>query len=206
MSLLNELHVVLAADAAAQPWKNGGGVTRELLRLPADGDWDLRISLADIDADGPFSPFEGVERWFAVIEGAGVLLRWPGREHRMTPAAWPLRFDGADAPDCRLLGSSTRDLNLMTRDRPSTLLMPAVVGRPFRWFGSLRGVFTLEPLVLEREHGEPVELPAHALAWQRPGDGAAWQVRPTGDAGAASAHTGEVPPAYFFVAPDRAAP
>ena len=48
--------VVQTSSAAPVPWKNGGGVTRELLRLPADGgdDWTLRISVADIAADGPF--------------------------------------------------------------------------------------------------------------------------------------------------------
>ena len=63
---------VALADArrAAAPWRNGGGVTRELLRLaarPATG--SVRVSVADIEADGPFSPFPGVERWFAVLRG-----------------------------------------------------------------------------------------------------------------------------------------
>ena len=60
-----------------QPWRNGGGVTRELLAWPDGGDWRVRVSVADIDADGPFSAFPGVERWFAVLEGAGVALRSP---------------------------------------------------------------------------------------------------------------------------------
>ena len=97
------LKIVRFDDVTPQPWKNGGGVTRELLRLPATGDWNLRISLADIAADGPFSAFEGVERWFAVIEGNGVRLDWNGRERLMDMSAWPLCFDGADAPGCRLL-------------------------------------------------------------------------------------------------------
>ncbi len=43
-----------ASTATPVPWKNGGGVTRELLRLPAGSgdDWTLRISVADIAADG----------------------------------------------------------------------------------------------------------------------------------------------------------
>jgi environmental stress-induced protein Ves len=35
----------------------------------------LRISVAEITRDGPFSAFAGVQRWFAVLEGAGVMLR-----------------------------------------------------------------------------------------------------------------------------------
>ena len=63
-----------ASTATPVPWKNGGGVTRELLRLPAGSgeDWTLRISVADIAADGPFSPVPGITRWFAVLTGAGV--------------------------------------------------------------------------------------------------------------------------------------
>ena len=72
------LHVVRADAVEPQRWQNGGGLTRELLAWPdrggPGGDWALRISVADIGADGPFSAFAGVERWFAVLEGAGVRL------------------------------------------------------------------------------------------------------------------------------------
>ena len=34
----------------------------------------LRISVADIEAHGPFSNFEGVDRWFGVLQGEGVRL------------------------------------------------------------------------------------------------------------------------------------
>ncbi|HZW73458.1 MAG TPA: HutD family protein, partial [Caldimonas sp.] len=40
------------ADVAAAPWKNGGGVTRELLALRPGGDWRVRISVADVARDG----------------------------------------------------------------------------------------------------------------------------------------------------------
>ena len=67
-----------ASTATPVPWKNGGGVTRELLRLPAGSgdDWTLRISVADIAADGPFSPFPGITRWFAVLTGEPALATW----------------------------------------------------------------------------------------------------------------------------------
>lgn len=105
-------------DAAQQPpqaWRNGGGVTRELHAWPSATDWQLRISLADIERDGPFSAFPGVQRHFAVLSGAGVALRFGDvwREQRASDP--PLAFDGADAPDCRLLNGATRDLNLMLR-------------------------------------------------------------------------------------------
>lgn len=108
--------MIIDADRVRpMPWKNGGGQTRELLRRPAAGDWQLRLSLADIDADGPFSAFPGVMRWFVVLQGEGVALRLIDGERLLRPGDAPLCFDGAQAPGCRLLGGATRDLNLMLR-------------------------------------------------------------------------------------------
>lgn len=56
-----------------QPWRNGGGTTRELLAWPRGAaEWQLRISVADITRDGAFSRFDGIDRGFAVVDGAGV--------------------------------------------------------------------------------------------------------------------------------------
>lgn len=55
----------------AQPWKNGGGITRPLAEL--DNEW--RVSLANVDANGPYSRFEGMIRLSLVIKGKGVVLR-----------------------------------------------------------------------------------------------------------------------------------
>jgi hypothetical protein len=109
------------------PWKNGGGVTRELLAWPGDGDWRVRISVAEIEADGPFSSFPGVDRWFAVLAGGGVALTIAGREQVRRAGDPPLAFSG-DAPvGCRLLQGPSRDLNLMLRGVAGTM-RPAVGG------------------------------------------------------------------------------
>ena len=68
-------HTVALADVAPSAWKNGGGTTRELLAWPSPADWVFRLSVAEVQADGPFSSFAGVQRWFAVLSGAGVRLR-----------------------------------------------------------------------------------------------------------------------------------
>jgi environmental stress-induced protein Ves len=105
--------LVPLASVTPQPWRNGGGLTRELLPWPSPADWRVRLSIADVQAAGPFSRFEGVERWFAVLEGEGVVLRIGGDAHRLTRDSEPLRFDGAAAVDCKLLANTTRDFNLM---------------------------------------------------------------------------------------------
>jgi hypothetical protein len=164
--------LVRASDAAPVPWKNGGGVTRELLRLPADGsdDWTLRISVADIDADGPFSPFPGVTRWFAVVEGPGVRLRWPDRAVHLRRGDAALRFDGADAPDCTLLGASTRDLNVMVREARGSVALGAAAfdDETSPGFGETLGFFALRAVTLHGASDRPVEVPALSLAWNDP--------------------------------------
>jgi uncharacterized protein len=54
-----------------------------------------------------------VQRWFAVLEGAGVALNIAGKQHTQTKKSAPLCFDGSAATDCRLIGGETRDFNLM---------------------------------------------------------------------------------------------
>ncbi len=105
---------VIAAEAVEpQAWRNGGGQTRELLAWPSPEHCDLRIAVADIDKDGPFSTYDGVERWIVVISGVGIELAFTDGEHRLLLGDAPLQFDGGDAPGCRLVDGPTRDLNLM---------------------------------------------------------------------------------------------
>jgi environmental stress-induced protein Ves len=106
---------IAASDVARVPWKNGGGRTRELFAWPDRDRWCVRVSLADVEADGPFSAFPGVMRWFTVLEGAGVDLAFDGRRVHVECGDAPFVFDGALAPMCRLVDGPTRDLNLMLR-------------------------------------------------------------------------------------------
>ena len=152
---------------APQPWKNGGGSTRELLAWPGTADWQLRVSVADIAQDGPFSPYPGVERWFAVLEGAGVRLAWPGgHERRLTPRDPALRFAGEPAPHCHLLAGPTRDLNLMLRGGGEAGLAAAMSGAAWSAPNAAQcGVYTLCEGTWESADGRRRVLPRHALFW-----------------------------------------
>ena len=108
-------HLTALADVAATPWRNGGGITRELAVWPPQGDWHWRISVAEVAASGPFSRFEDVERWFAVLSGAGVRLDIAGNAHTLNDNSAPLQFDGGADTQCTLLGGPTQDFNLMVR-------------------------------------------------------------------------------------------
>lgn len=158
------LHLVSLAASTAQPWRNGGGITHELLAWPADAgaDWQVRVSVATIAADGPFSPFPGVQRWFKVLEGEGVRLRHRAGQRRCTVSSTPWHFDGADAPQCQLIAGPTRDLNLMLRGSGamrSAKQQPEMNGR-WRW----RGLFTTLPVVLHVATTAR-RLDAGTLAW-----------------------------------------
>ena len=108
-------HLTAIADVAATPWRYGGGVTRELAVWPPEGEWQWRMSVAEVEASGPFSRFEGVQRWFAVLSGAGVRLDIDGQTHTLDVNTEPHQFDGAADTQCTLLAGPTRDFNLMLR-------------------------------------------------------------------------------------------
>lgn len=184
LGLSAKLHTVRLQEATAQPWRNGGGVTRELLAWSAPdvreadetarqsgtstgSEWDLRVSVADITQDGPFSAFPGISRCFAVLEGAGVVLRLRGQDQALTAASEPLAFDGAEAPGCRLTSGPTRDLNLMVRHRAGQAWMQrAQAGerRPAAAIGAWQGLYTHGPALLDTPGGR-FELSAGTLAW-----------------------------------------
>ena len=177
--------IVVAADVAPQPWRNGGGQTRELLAWPDANDWQLRISRADIGADGPFSAFPGVQRWFAVLSGAGVALQFAAGERLVRQSDAPLQFDGAAAPGCRLLDGATQDLNLMAR-AGTGCMQQVQAGQPWQDRFALRALYTAVPGHWHSGRAS-AELPAHALLWVQEADTEAWIFRPASHAASALA-------------------
>lgn len=155
--------LIRLADVPPVPWRNGGGVTRELLAAPAAEGWSWRISVAEVGADGPFSAFEGVERWFAVLEGGGVELQVDGHRHRLRPGDPALRFDGGAATHCRLIDGPTRDLNLMLRGARGGL-QPVHHRVMHETHGASGGLLSLRAGVC-LSSGVAHTLPALALLW-----------------------------------------
>ncbi len=170
------LTIVHAPTITPQPWRNGGGQTRELLTWPVGPDWLVRISRADIEADGPFSTFPGVERWVTVLEGAGVALQFAEEERFLKSGDAPLVFDGAAAPGCHLLKGPTQDLNLMIR-QGSGAMQP--VQTHTAWSGpfSARGLYTLSAGEWQAG-GQSRTLSSHTLLWVTDGNANEWTFRP----------------------------
>lgn len=159
--------VLHLADVSPSPWRNGGGVTHELAAWPSAADWIWRISVAEVAAGGPFSRFDGVQRWFAVLGGQGVRLKLPDAEHQLTRASDPFQFEGELAVDCELLDGPTQDLNLMVRRDRASARMERIEGvqpraaRP----GTVLALYAADGPARITGGPEPVAIPARSLAW-----------------------------------------
>ncbi|MEM5461730.1 HutD family protein [Paraburkholderia phytofirmans] len=97
-------------SAAAEPWRNGGGITRQL--AARDGNW--RVSLAHIEQDGPYSRFEGMLRTSIVVCGEGVTLRYQDTTVELSPFL-PASYDGDQEWIARLHKGAVKALNVMVR-------------------------------------------------------------------------------------------
>lgn len=91
------------------PWANGGGTTRELL-VADDGSW--RVSLADIERDGPFSTFPGRGRLLTVVDGIVLALVVDGVEHVIEPRR-PFAFEGGAEVSASIPEGPVRALNVI---------------------------------------------------------------------------------------------
>ena len=175
-------HTVALADVAPSAWKNGGGTTRELLAWPGSAEWVFRLSVAEVQADGPFSSFVGVQRWFAVLSGAGVRLRLgalaPHEVQVLTPASSPFCFDGALPVDCTLIDGATQDFNLMVRADQARAQMQRVAGKLRTECAGPRtvAVWTGDAGAALWLGQECTRVGAHTLAWQALPAGAALEV------------------------------
>jgi environmental stress-induced protein Ves len=101
-----------------KPWKNGGGITEDVWLFPegaSHDDFDIRLSLAEISQDGPFSSFPGIDRSITLVGGDPFVLSFANGDSHRLDRLMPLSFDGVLTPESRLDGEPSRDFNVMTR-------------------------------------------------------------------------------------------
>ncbi|MCS0500956.1 HutD/Ves family protein [Ancylobacter mangrovi] len=122
------IKVLTTSDYKVTPWKNGGGVTQDVLLLPEGAtqeDFDIRLSLAPIVAEGPFSSFPGVDRHITLLTRERLSLVF-GSETRELNRLEPLYFDSVQQPRSLLPDGAVRVFNVMTRrGRWNAQVMPA---------------------------------------------------------------------------------
>lgn len=107
-----------AAGRALRPWRNGGGLTAEILASPEGAGLDgfaWRLSTARVERSGPFSLFPGVDRVLAVLEGGPMRLEVAGEVLRVDAGSAPVAFPGDRPCVAHLDGGPLLDLNLMVR-------------------------------------------------------------------------------------------
>jgi uncharacterized protein len=111
------MEIIRFADLKPEPWRNGGGTTRQLASQPGsaqDGSWNWRVSIADVTKAGDFSAFPGTERVLTVVEGELLLLTVDGAERPLEKYR-PFRFPGGAATQAALPTGDIRNLNVITR-------------------------------------------------------------------------------------------
>lgn len=100
-----------------QPWKNGGGETIEIAIHPREAtiaDFDWRVSMARVEADGPFSLFKDIDRTLMILDGEGIELAVEGHPS-VQIVKEPHSFAGDAPAQARLIEGPVSDLNVMTR-------------------------------------------------------------------------------------------
>ena len=106
-------------DLIPTPWKNGGGVTRELACHPEGADFATflwRVSIAEVNRSGPFSCFPGIDRSITLLSGAGMQLTFAdGKTHPLIAPLVPYQFIGEAALNAQLVDAGCEDFNLMCR-------------------------------------------------------------------------------------------
>ncbi len=98
-----------------RPWANGAGLTRELLVSNSNGDWDWRVSVAEVTRDCAFSSFHGIDRHITVLRGTVMELTIDGYITEIRADGEILAFPGEATTTCRLPQGPTLDLNVMLR-------------------------------------------------------------------------------------------
>lgn len=109
--------LLLASSRVASPWKNGGGVTREVAAQPSSAlpGFDWRISIADIERPGPFSGYPGVDRTLAVLEGQLELTIEDKPPLSLSSRSPAVNFPGEARVSAVPVSVRSRDLNIMVR-------------------------------------------------------------------------------------------
>jgi uncharacterized protein len=153
-------------EVAPVPWRNGGGVTRELLAWPSPADWALRISVAEVERDGPFSQYPSVQRCFAVLSGGGVRLTVAGQVRELRALGQPFRFDGGADTRCELLAGPTQDFNLMLRQGTASVQRLRGSRTTSCKAGTFVAAYSHQGNTAIRRGVELLEVPPNVLAWR----------------------------------------
>ncbi len=156
------------------PWKNGKGVTRDIVSAFAPGgkpgDWDAtlwRFGRTGISSSpSPFSDMAGFERLQVVVQGRGLrLLCGDGSEIDVRTPFVAVRFDGGTKIDAFLDEGPVEVVNLIVRRSHATGSLAVVqAGTEMRLASGVHVVYAPEgPVGLALENAVHTIPAGHAL-------------------------------------------
>jgi len=158
------MQIIEPTSWRAQPWRNGAGVTHELLRWPDAEPFEVRISVAEITAPAPFSPFAGYLRWLYLLDGGPVTISLEGSDVVLAAPGDGLAFAGDARVAATAVARPSRDLNFMVRE---TLRARAWLlrGGAHELAGAAAAVFALAGELAVAAGFERRSLGRHGCAW-----------------------------------------
>lgn len=145
----SESRLVRRAEWVTQAWKNGAGITHEVLRWclapPAADEYDVRLSVAEVEGAQPFSAFPGYHRSLVCLETSTLLLGGTpmvkGQAFHF-PGDVPMATHGMGrAMDFNIISRQARPAQVEVSTQEADADSPVLRARPL-------AVFALEPSVL----------------------------------------------------------
>ena len=109
--------IIPSVEFKTVPWKNGKGVTKELLVKYEQGrnEFIFRLSMAGVTENGPFSHFSGYDRVLMMIEGNGITLQHSdGKVNDIKNSADMAVFSGDLKTEAVLKDGPIKDFNVIT--------------------------------------------------------------------------------------------
>ena len=117
---MNGARLIRYREIELTPWKNGLGVTREIVLEPSlnlAAGFRFRVSRAEINATAPFSKYPDVRRWLVLARGGALELRFGGEPTRQLDRVGDIcAFSGDDVVEGVPLDGPSEDFNLMLAD------------------------------------------------------------------------------------------
>ncbi len=135
-------------DYTSMPWKNGGGVTREIAKLSDNLGLIWRLSLADVTQEGPFSTFPKLSRILTITQGAGMrLIDTYTNKVLLASLHTPTAFSGDQPITSELIDGNIQDFNVIYDQTKTTANVRIIDGPKHTYIesseGQIRAIYSL---------------------------------------------------------------